>query len=128
MAETSPDVRTQQHLEVTAKRLRMRGDGSVIHLGMVVSFAIVAALPFILDRFVASEGLALGALVATLLLVAFVVHRVTQPAVLKRRPQRFRSNARSVKIPPAGRASIPRPGRRHQPFATRTRDACRKAS
>lgn len=127
MAESLHDEQALQQLELTAKRLRIRGDGSGIHLGMVVSFSLAAALPFILDRFVASEGLALAALLATLLLIGFVVHRVTQPAVLKRRPERFRSNARSVKIPPAGRASI-RGRAVDPPSATRTRNACRKAS
>lgn len=79
MAETLPNIRSQKHPELTAKSLRMRGEGSAIHLGMGVSSAIVAALPFILDRFVASEGLAFAALLATLLLIAFIVHRVTHP-------------------------------------------------
>ena len=127
MAESTREASSVQQLELTAKRLRMRGDGSAIHLGMVVSFALVAALPFVLDRFSGSGALALAVVLATLGLIAFVVDRVA-PRIAAGGPHRpFRLHTPSAKIPAPGRRAMPSPHVDRRP-PTRTRNACRKAS
>ncbi|HEV7589687.1 MAG TPA: hypothetical protein VGO40_16345 [Longimicrobium sp.] len=126
MARTREE-QTQQQLDLSTKSLRMRGDGSAIHLGMVVSFGLVAALPFVLDRFSGSGTLALAVVLATLVLIAFVVDRVAPRNAKRGQHRPFRSNARPAKIPVPGRRAVPSPNV-DPPTATRTRNGCRKAS
>jgi len=129
MAETTrEESHVPQQLELSAKSLRIRGDGSAIHLGMVVSFVLVAALPFVLDRFTGAGILALAVVLATFVLIAFVVDRVAPQTAGRRQYRPFRSNARSAKIPPSSGPAAPERSLDTTPSATRTRNACSTTS
>jgi hypothetical protein len=96
-------------------------------LGMVVTSSLVAALPFVLDRFAGSGALCFAVVIATFLLIAFVVDRVAPTTGRSKRRRPFRSPAASTKIPAS---SARRAGARPRPSASAKliEERCRKAS
>jgi hypothetical protein len=63
----------RQEIDLSAKRVRIRGDLTRNHVALVVSFCLIAVLPLVTDRFSGSGGFAFGVVLAVLLVIVMVV-------------------------------------------------------
>ncbi|HET7228526.1 MAG TPA: hypothetical protein VFJ16_00855 [Longimicrobium sp.] len=70
--------RPSKELDLSYKRVRLRGPATRIHLAMVVTFLLMSALLLIIGRFSGSLALSFGVVIAVLREVRFTVARVTK--------------------------------------------------